>query len=231
MKVIRPNCRDHLTGNDVDFIVAVLAHSAREAGCLTQLLADSDSRDRVLDNNHLLDAIQDHAEHLTISGQLYFYLLVRHAFQQLGLDDRTVTDYVAELLAEFSESHQLACPVDLPNAAPECVVDMILSMQDRGEAERFSVSAHIGNYALFMTGLYPERIAARRERRGAPGINYYESMGSRHYDVASHSPLADKYGVSSVFQDLSGAFHDVRTALNNMRERFLFTGCPGPHAA
>ena len=228
MKVIRPNCREHLTGHDVDFIVSVLAHSAREAGCLTQLLADNDTRDRVLDNNHLLDAIQDHAENLTISGQLYFYLLVRHAFQHLGIDDRTVSDYVAELLAEFSENTHLACPVAIPNASPECVVDMILAMQGRNEEEQFTVNAHIGNYALFMTGLFPERIAARREHRGAPGINYYEGMGSQHYNVASHSPLADKYGVSSVFHDLSEAFHDVRVALNTMRERYLFLGCQTP---
>ena len=224
MKIIRPNCREHLTGNDVDFIVSVLAHSHKEAGFLSHLLADRESRDQVLDDNHLLDAIQDHAENLTISGQLYFYLLVRHAFQQLGLDDRTVSDYVAELLTEFSAATRLACPVSSPNASHECVVDMILAMQDRGEEERFSVSAHIGNYTLFMTGLYPDRITARRERRGAPGLSYYENMGSQHYDVASHSPVANKYGVSSIYQDLSGAFHDVRLALNNMREHFLFLG-------
>ena len=224
MKVIRPNCREHLTGNDVDFIVSVLAHSAKEAGFLTHLLADDESRDRVLDDRHLIEAIQDHAEHLSISGQLYFYLLVRHAFQHVGLDDRTVSDYVAELLAEFSESTQLACPVDLPGASPECVVDMILAMQERSGEDQFSVQAHIGNYTLFMTGLYPERIAARRQRRGAPGINYYENMGSRHYQTASHSPMATRYGVSSVYQDLSGAFHEVRLALNTIRERYLFIG-------
>ena len=224
MKIIRPNCREHLTRHDVDFIVSVLAHSTREAGCLTHLLADNDSRDQVLDNNHLFDAIQDHAEHLTISGQLYFYLLVRHAFQHLGIDDRTITDYVAELLAEFSESPRLACPVNLPNASPECVVDMMLAKQDRGTEDQFSVNAHIGNYALFMTGLYPERIAARRQRRGAPGLTYYEDMGRQHYQVASQSPMADRYGVASVYQDLSDAFHDVRVALNSIHERYLFLG-------
>ncbi|MEI6211026.1 MAG: hypothetical protein WCR06_08765 [bacterium] len=228
MKVIRPNCREHLTGKDVDFIVSVLAASAKEAGFLTQLLTDDESRDRVLDNNRLIDAIQDRAEHLSISGQLYFYLLVRHAFQHLGLDDRAVADYVAELLAEFSEAPHLACPVSLPNASPECVVDMLLAMQDRNAEERFAVSAHIGNYTLFMTGLYPERIAARRQHHGAPGLNYYETMGCRNYDLASRSPMAEKYGVSAVFQDLASAFHEVRIALNRMHEQFLFHSCPVP---
>lgn len=224
MKIIRPNCREHLTANDVEFIVSVLSHSAREAGFLARLLTEEELRDRILDDEHLVAAIQDRVDHLTISSQLYFYLLVRHEFHRQGLEDRNLADYVAELLSEFSELRKMSCPGRLPDASDECVVDMLRAMQDRGEEDRFGVCAHIGNYTLFMTGLYPERIAARRDRRGAPGLGYYESMGSRNYGLASRSPVAGRYGVAAVFDELSESFHEVRLALNSMNQRTLFTG-------
>jgi hypothetical protein len=40
---------------------------------------------------------------------------------------------------------------------------------------------HIGNYSLFLTGVFPERIRARAEQRGFPDLRYYESLGRSQY--------------------------------------------------
>ena len=50
---------------------------------------------------------------------------------------------------------------------------------------RFAVRAHMGNLSLFLTGLCAERIAYRRDRRGAPGMDYYEGIGRASFHVAS----------------------------------------------
>ena len=39
--------------------------------------------------------------------------------------------------------------------------------------------AHLGNYALWLSGLFPDYIEARHWRRGAPDLDYYEEMGRR----------------------------------------------------
>ena len=48
MKVIQPNCRIQFTAEDVDFIVSILGKKTGNAQCLTQLLADEESRDLIL---------------------------------------------------------------------------------------------------------------------------------------------------------------------------------------
>ncbi|MBN1676724.1 MAG: hypothetical protein JXR37_37110 [Kiritimatiellae bacterium] len=227
MKVIQPNCREHLTGPDLDFIVSVLGSGEREAQFLTGLLTDPDVRDQILDNPLLVQAVLEHDGCLQISCHLYFYLLVRHGLLQAGLDDRELADYVAELLSEFSRSARMAKPLPDDEAfSPEYLVDMLIALARHETDNRFILRAHIGNCSLFMTGLFPDRISYREEHRGAPGLSYYETLGSASFGEASRFRLADEYHLASVFRRLSDRFHKVRTALNDVTARFLFVGTP-----
>ena len=100
MRVIRPNCRIQFSAEDIEFILGVLGTQVGSEEALRQLLADPEARDLILDDERLLRAVLERNQCLRISTHFYFYILVRHSLQRSNLKDRSITDYVASVLAE-----------------------------------------------------------------------------------------------------------------------------------
>ena len=99
--MIRANCRARFTAADFDFVVRTLARSQTDRVSIVDLLGDVETRDAILDNPRLVDAILSNAGNLRISSEFYFYVLARHVLQQAGITDRKLCDYVASLLQTF----------------------------------------------------------------------------------------------------------------------------------
>src|ERR1039458_410533 len=184
MKVIQPNCRVQFTAEDIAFILDVLG---RQGGAisLASLLTDLESRDLILDNDALFHALLEQRGCLRVSSHFYFYVLVRHVLRESGIDDRSVADYVAELLAEFSraERSRLVAP---GHAGPlDYFFEMLAALQTADDRTAFYIRAHIGNHSLFLSGVFPDHIRHRAERRACPDLKYYEEMGRMNFHVAS----------------------------------------------
>jgi hypothetical protein len=227
LKVIQPNSRIQFTAEDVDFILSVLRNKAGDTECLTRLLADEETRDLILDDEALLRAVLEHRNCLRVSTHFYFYILVRHTFRRSGLKDRPLADYVASVLAEFSDVERTRC--QLPGRPPmDYFFDMLAALQTVDDVTRFHIRAHIGNYSLFLSGVFPDRIRFRTERKGAPGLRYYEGVGSANYRAASDHYLARKYELDAIFDTLAERFQETRLALNELRERLTSLGDPEP---
>ncbi|MCI0437484.1 MAG: hypothetical protein L0271_28205, partial [Gemmatimonadetes bacterium] len=71
-------------------------------------------------------------------------------------------------------------------------------------------------------GLFPDHITARVQRRGAPGIDYYEQMGATGYRLAARSAAAEGHDLSRVYENCADGFPVLRTALNRIADRHLF---------
>ncbi len=224
MLVIQPNCRVQFTAEDIDFIIATLGRSAGDPDCLTRLLADEDTRDLILDDERLLRALLEHRGCLGVSARLYFYVLVRQVLRRTGITERAVTDYVAEVLAEFSEAERTRLRMPGQPEPLDYFFEMLAALQTADEQTRFHIRAHIGNQTLFMSGIFPDRIRARAERKGFPDLSYYESLGQASFRAAGDHRLARKYDLTNVFSTLSERFHETRLALNDMSERLLSVG-------
>src|SRR5438132_6822390 len=106
MKMIQPNCRIQFAAEDIDFILSVLGRKLGTAECLVKLLADEETRDLILDDEALLHALLERRGCLRVSSRLYFYILVGQVFRRSDLQDRTVADYVDDVLAEFSRAER-----------------------------------------------------------------------------------------------------------------------------
>ncbi len=224
MKVIQPNCRVQFTAEDVEFILSVLAGETDRAGYVTRLLADEDTRDIVLDDEALFRAVLERRGCLRISSHFYFYVLVRRVLLQTGISDRAVADYVAELLAEFSRTERTRCIVH-PEAHPlEYFFDMLAALQTADDRTRFLIRAHIGNHSLFLSGVFPEHIRCRAERRGFPDLSYYEELGRSNFRAARDHRLARRYHLTDVFDTLSEHFKSARRALNDLGDRLVSIG-------
>lgn len=224
MKVIQPNCRIQFTAEDIDFILGILGDEGGKSDALVRLLTDEDARDQILDDEALFRALLEHRGCLRVSHRFYFYVLVRHVLRRAGISDRSVADYVAEVLAEFSHSERARCVVPGHRQPLDYMVDMLAALQTADDRTRFCIHAHIGNHSLFFSGIFAERIRTRAGSHGFPGVRYYEDLGRANYRVASDHRLARRYDLSSIFTTLSDRFDVTREALNELTDRLIFLG-------
>src|SRR5439155_11668681 len=226
MNVIRPNCRVQFTAEDIDFIVSVLRSKVRDAQTLVRLLTDPETRDLILDDEALLRALLESRGCLRVSTHFYFYILVRHVFDRSGIRERDVADYVAEVLAEYSRTEQLECKVKGQAKSLDYFFEMLAALQTADDVTSFYIRAHIGNYSLFLSGVFPDRIRFRAETKGCPDLTYYEGLGRTNFRVASDHRLARKYDLDGIFNTLAERFQETRLALNDLRERLVSLGDP-----
>jgi hypothetical protein len=224
VQVIQPNCRVQFTAKDVDFVLEILGPKRGNAACLVQLLADEDSRDLILDDEMLFRALLERRGCLQVSCRFYFYVLVRHVFKRSDLGDRAVADYVAEVLAAFSESARSECVLPGQSNPLDYFFEMVAALQKADDRTGFLLRAHIGNYSLFLSGVFPGHIRFRAESRGFPDLKYYEELGRTQYRIAGEHRLARRYQLENILTTLSERFETTRRALNDMADRLLFVG-------
>ncbi|MEP7078783.1 MAG: hypothetical protein ABI795_07105 [Chthoniobacterales bacterium] len=218
--MIRANCRERFIAADFDFVVRTLARSQTDHVSLIDLLRDSTTRDSVLDHPQLVEAILSNAGHLAISSHFYFYVLARHVLRQAGIKDRKLCDYVASLLETFSRINRLQSPHLNAENGRQYISDTLVALTRATPEQAFLLRAHVGNYALFITGIFHEN-TERRSRRGAPDLNFYEQVGRANYQLVSSHATARRCELNDVYENLAQRFRDVRLALNQLSERLL----------
>lgn len=148
----------------------------------------------------------------------FFDRAVRASFCDLAIQDEPAATYLADLLTRFARTEQLY-PRGVSVPKLETVVDMLLEVQAawnldtpgfRPEHE-VSVRRHIGDYTLFMTGVFRERV----ERvTGAP---YYVAQGKRAYHFVSEHARAGRRGDAPPFGRLAERFEHFAGALDYAR--------------
>jgi hypothetical protein len=228
--MIRANCRARFTAADFDFIVRTLARYQTDQVSLVDLLSDVETRDSILDHPRLVDAILNHCGQLRISSQFYFYVLARHVLRQGGIGDRKISDYVGSLLEAFSrasrleicdETHHLAESATADSSfCEQYISDMLIALNRATPEQAFLLRAHIGNYSLFISGIFHEN-TQRRSLRGGPDIEFYEQVGRTNYQLVSSHAVARRCELNDVFEGLADRFRQVRLALNQLSEQLL----------
>jgi hypothetical protein len=221
MKMITPNCRVQFAAQDVEFVLSVLGGKLGGHDCLVQLLADEDTRDLILDDEALFQALLERGGCLRVTSHFYFYILVRQVFNRSGIASRVVADYVAEVLAEFAQAERARCVLAGQTQSLDYFFEMLSALQTADDTTRFQLRAHIGNYSLFLSGVFPDRIRVRAERRGFPDLKYYEALGRTHFRVAGEHRLAQRYELADIFGTLSERFETSRRALNDISDRLF----------
>src|SRR5437763_3837846 len=218
--MIRANCRERFTAADFDFVVCTLARSRTDHVSLADLLSDADTRDSVLDSPRLVDAILSNAGHLQISSHFYFYILARHVLRDVGVTDRKLCDYVASLLEAFSRASGLRAPHMTEEGERQYVSDMLIALTRATAEQAFLLRAHVGNYSLFLSGIFHEN-TQRRSLRGAPDLAFYEQIGRTNYQLVASQATARRCDLSDVFEGLADRFREVRIALNRLSDSLL----------
>jgi hypothetical protein len=226
--MIRANTRGRLTAADLQLVILLLSRgSAHKRAYIERRLA-TEGPDALLDAPELLERLLTVRTMLVPSDALFFYVLVRHALRGVGVDDRDLADYLAALLLDFGQRDR-AWRVDWnDDQRHRYLVDILADLEATEGARRFKVMVHLGNYALWLTGVFPDYIAARHLRRGGPDVTYYDALGRRGFGLASDHALASEYGLVQVLQTAAERFTALRGALNGVSDRVFFPGFQSP---
>ena len=155
----------------------------------------------------------------------FFQQAVRNSYEgKLGLNDPDVTAYVAHLLCEFSEADKLYKVRDEVGRPIEELTDMMQAADPiHGTAPSFdaerALRKHIGDYALFVAGMYPEAMGSnRRLRRHQPTLGELILAGKESYYIVSQFNLFEYEQEAPLFARLSDRFERCILGLTLVRE-------------
>ena len=220
--MIRANTRGRLTAADLQLVLLLLSRgSAHRRAYLERRLA-AEGPDPLLDAPDLLERLLTVRTMLVPSEALFFYVVVRHSLRRAGVDDRELADYLAALLLDFGQRDR-AWRIDWhDDHRHRYLVDILADLESSNGERRFRVMVHLGNYALWLAGLFPDYIAARHLRKAGPDVTYYDALGRRGFGMASDHALASEYGLVAVLRTAAERFPSLRGALNGVSDRLLF---------
>ncbi|HEY5062111.1 MAG TPA: hypothetical protein VII52_11285 [Gemmatimonadaceae bacterium] len=219
--MILADTRHRLTRDDAQLAARILARdSGEELSRLEARLAD-EGIDSVLDDARLPAALMRHPRGTHASLALFAYVMIRQALRRAGETDRALADYVSAIVLHFGyrdRAHRIADSDDETYAA---LADLCRDLDDPNAQRSFLVRSHLGNYALWLSGIFPDYIEQRHWRRGGPDLEYFEEMGRRGFQLAADHRLADEHGLATLYATAAERFGILRTALNTVSD-FLF---------
>lgn len=219
--MILPTIRASFSRRDVLHLVRLLGQGDEELQRGAEQRLDEEGADAILDDPRVLNALLTDAA-AAAPTNLVFYVLVRHALLEVGIDDRGTADYVASMLVTFGEPTRAYRPSGSSADEYHYLVDMVARITTADQREAFLLRSHLGNFSLWLSGLFPDYLAARVRRRGAPDYRYYERLGRTGYHLAAESPEAKSLGLDGLLRDVADHFGGVRTALNLVSDRYLW---------
>jgi hypothetical protein len=164
--------------------------------------------------------------------RLFTGLVENAFFTELGLCNPKLVDYVADLLVSFVHIDRLHLLRDAQGRRLDQIGLMLAaSLEGRPKAEcprDFAVHRHIGDYALFWSGVYPERIRHRQQPTWNDGLIDYVAQGKRSYAIASDLSDDGTIPPAELLRELSRQFEScvhglglVRRGWEHERERML----------
>lgn len=156
--------------------------------------------------------------------RLFGALTEKSFAENLGWPDQNVTEYVSNLLVEFTHTDNLYRISNQQGVPVDAVVDLLFESEVLHHAASMDrerdVHRHIGDFTLFMAGLFPEYL----RRLKTAGLIYhkdflvdYVKTGKRSYGIVAElegSPATDE---PPLYRKLSDNFELCVTGLGFVR--------------
>ncbi len=152
-------------------------------------------------------------------SQLFGQLVERRLYGDAQVRDSEITEYVTALLTDFTHVSNLYRIRNARGKRLEDVGEMLLESNPLFRAHSFDrereVRKHIGDYTLFLSGLFPEYVASlpRRGLRLDAFIDYVRA-GKESYHVVSCFDQFEYRREAPLFRRLSEAFELCVFGLN-----------------
>jgi hypothetical protein len=178
----------------------------------------------MLNSETVFNKIRDQSQVLLeISPLLFFSVLLRRSLvDRRILGDKKVINYVANLLSLFVKAERLYRIHRNDEQTHHYLTDMIQEATNADARRQFLIYSHIGNYSLYVTGLFPQSIEYRHRYQHRPvSLQFYIDFGREYYERASAHAMAREYELDEVFFRLSIMFEVYKEALNHLARQYL----------
>src|SRR3954470_8326367 len=226
--MILADTRHRLTRDDAQLAARLLASEIGDDPQAVESRIADEGIDVILDDPRLAGALLRQPRGAHASLALFTYVMVRQALRRAGEDDRGVADYVSAIVLNFGirdRAHRIAMTDD---ERYDAIVELCGDLDDPDARRSFLVRTHLGNYALWLSGIFPDYIEQRRWRRGGPDLEYYEEMGRRGFQLAADHRLAEEHGLATLYATAADRFGLLRLALNSLSDWLFFPNVHTP---
>ena len=147
--------------------------------------------------------------------------LAEHAFiAEMGLTNTNLVDYIAGLLLRFVHRDNIFAVQGPDGRRLEELAAMMLLCErssSRGN-ERRELYRHMGDFALFWTGVYPEALQTRSVRMQSDAVLNYCAAGKRSYQIAStYTDTPEHKAEAPVLRQISEEFDICVAGLRRVR--------------
>lgn len=156
--------------------------------------------------------------------QFFEDLVWRHFTEDVRLEEPSITQYVSDLLSSFAHIKNLYQIRNAYGKQLDDVGEMLVESNPMLEAASFDrereVRKHVGDYTLFMTGLFPENVARTQQRRG-PRLEAFVDFvqaGKESYAVVSSFDQFKYKHEAPLFRRLSENFELCVVGLNLVKQ-------------
>jgi hypothetical protein len=154
--------------------------------------------------------------------RLFAGLTEQTFIQTIGVADPPLTDYLSELLSRFIHIDAIFRLRDGTGKRLEEVAEMMIeaeALPPQGRTRR-EVHRHIGDFTLFWTGVYPERLNRLRSAMSKDHFIDYCEQGKRSYFIASTFEDDPYREEAPVLRRLSAEFELCAYGLNQVRREW-----------
>ena len=157
--------------------------------------------------------------HIPLEHPLRNYLrkITFSVFDETGINDGELALYVSDMLADFAHADNLYRLRDGHGERLFYLVDMLTVSETLTPQEEREVRRHIGDYCLFVVGIFPESINKGGRRSVSPGL--YVEEGKRAYMTVSE--MEHRSGEAAIFGKLAARFEHCVSALY-IEKQYLF---------
>jgi hypothetical protein len=227
--MIVADVRERLTPGDLEHVVTLLARGDEARRERWRRRLAEEGRDVLLDEPGLLQLLLAAPGLAAPSAAVFVYVAVRSALRRVGIEDAELSDYLAALLLEFGRRDRAWRIAPADDQVYRYVSDIVADLEMVADARRgFLLRAHLGNFSLWLSGVFPDRVVARQRRRGGPDFSYYETMGARGFRLAADHQLAQAWQLVGIYERAADAFDRLRVGLNRLSDSVFFRNQWGP---
>lgn len=138
------------------------------------------------------------------------------------LNSIDVSNYLANMLAVFLRTSRFYQIQKYDEKQYQYIIDMIEEIRYSDTIRKFYIYCHIGNYALFFTGMFPEYIGHKfRYKKTFIDSRYYVDFGKTYFCLASEHDMARQHELDDTLRSLSEGFEIIIKLLHHMRNEYL----------
>ena len=156
--------------------------------------------------------------------QFFENLVWQHFTEDVRLEEPSITQYVSDLLSSFAHIKNLYQIRNAYGKQLDDVGEMLVESNPMLEATSFdrerAVRKHVGDYTLFMTGLFPESVAKSNQakRRRLDAYIDFVQAGKESYAIVSAFDQFEYRGEAPLFRRLSENFELCVVGLNLVKQ-------------